>query len=151
MTNFKQKKPILGASNPWVTNFDSTMIWGPVHLSLIHIFSVFRIYADQNNQPAAYSPENVPYHPDYFAPVSLGGYEQGSFCITMGYPGSTSRYLSSFGIDERINTDNAAIDVYKRQQLMYITPAQPAIARKHECPFYFVVGAWSDSKFLNLF
>ena len=34
---------------------------------------VFRIYADQNNQPAAYSPENVPYHPDYFAPVSLGG------------------------------------------------------------------------------
>ncbi|MBP8090579.1 MAG: S46 family peptidase, partial [Phocaeicola sp.] len=45
-------------------------------------FSVFRIYADQNNQPAAYSPENVPYHPDYFAPVSLGGYEQGSFCMT---------------------------------------------------------------------
>jgi len=72
-------------------------------------FSVFRIYADQNNQPAAYSPENVPYHPDYFAPVSLGGYEQGSFCMTMGYPGSTSRYLSSFGIDERINTDNAAM------------------------------------------
>ena len=72
-------------------------------------FSVFRIYADQNNQPAAYSPENVPYHPDYFAPVSLGGYEQGSFCMTMGYPGSTSRYLSSFGIDERVNTDNAAM------------------------------------------
>lgn len=72
-------------------------------------FLCFRIYADQNNQPAAYSPENVPYHPDYFAPVSLGGYEQGSFCMTMGYPGSTSRYLSSFGIDERINTDNAAM------------------------------------------
>ena len=42
-------------------------------------------------------------------PVSLGGYEQGSFCMTMGYPGSTSRYLSSFGIDERVNTDNAAM------------------------------------------
>ena len=55
--------------------------YGPRHTG---DFSVFRIYADQNNQPAAYSPENVPYHPDYFAPVSLGGYEQGSFCMTYG-------------------------------------------------------------------
>ncbi len=72
-------------------------------------FSVFRIYADKDNQPAAYSLENVPYRPAYFAPVSLGGYEQGSFCMTMGYPGSTSRYLSSFGVEERVNADNAAM------------------------------------------
>ncbi|WP_455674493.1 S46 family peptidase [Phocaeicola sp.] len=72
-------------------------------------FSVFRIYADKENEPAAYSPDNVPYHPDYFAPVSLGGYEQGSFCMTMGYPGTTSRYLSSFGVEERMNADNAAM------------------------------------------
>lgn len=83
-------------------------------------FSVFRIYADKDNRPAAYSPENVPYHPDYFAPVSLGGYEQGSFCMTMGYPGSTSRYLSSFGIEERVNTDNAAmIDVRTIKQAIW--------------------------------
>lgn len=72
-------------------------------------FSVFRIYADKENEPAAYSPDNVPYHPDYFVPVSLGGYEQGSFCMTMGYPGTTSRYLSSFGVEERMNADNAAM------------------------------------------
>lgn len=83
-------------------------------------FSVFRIYADKDNRPAAYSSENVPYHPDYFAPVSLGGYEQGSFCMTMGYPGSTSRYLSSFGVEERVNADNAAmIDVRTVKQAIW--------------------------------
>lgn len=83
-------------------------------------FSVFRIYADKHNQPAAYSKDNVPYRPDYFAPVSLEGYQQGSFCMTMGYPGSTSRYLSSFGIEERMNTDNAAmIDVRGIKQAIW--------------------------------
>lgn len=83
-------------------------------------FSVFRIYAGKDNQPAEYSPENVPYHPDYFVPVSLGGYEQGSFCMTMGYPGATSRYLSSFGIDERVHTINAAmIDVRAAKQAIW--------------------------------
>lgn len=83
-------------------------------------FSVFRIYADKHNQPAAYSKDNVPYRPAYFAPVSLEGYQQGSFCMTMGYPGSTSRYLSSFGIEERMNTDNAAmIDVRGIKQAIW--------------------------------
>lgn len=63
-------------------------------------FSVFRIYADRHNRPADYSPDNVPYHPEYVAPVSLDGYHEGSFCMTLGYPGSTERYLSSFGIEE---------------------------------------------------
>lgn len=83
-------------------------------------FSVFRIYADKDNQPAAYSSGNVPYHPDYFAPVSLAGYEEGTFCMTMGYPGSTDRYLSSFGIIERMNTTNAAmIDVRTVKQAIW--------------------------------
>ena len=72
-------------------------------------FSVFRIYADKNNQPASYSPENVPYHPVYYAPVSLNGYQEGDFCMTFGYPGETKRYLSSYGIEERTQTDNAAM------------------------------------------
>lgn len=41
-------------------------------------FSVFRIYADKKNEPADYSPDNVPYHPSYVAPVSLVGYKEGS-------------------------------------------------------------------------
>lgn len=70
-------------------------------------FSVFRIYADpETNGPAEYSEENVPYHPKKWAPVSLQGYKEGDFAMTMGYPGSTQRYLSSFGIREMRNADN---------------------------------------------
>lgn len=75
-------------------------------------FSVFRIYADSKNAPADYSPENVPYHPEYVAPISLKGYKEGSFSMTLGYPGSTERYLSSYGIEEMMNGMNQAmIDV----------------------------------------
>ena len=71
-------------------------------------YSVFRIYADpKTNGPAAYSKDNVPYHPTQWAPVSLQGYEPGSFAMTIGYPGSTSRYLSSYGIQERRDVGNA--------------------------------------------
>lgn len=72
-------------------------------------FSVFRIYADKQNKPANYSDENVPYRPKYFAPVSLDGYNEGSFCMTLGYPGRTERYLSSFGIEERMQGLNQAM------------------------------------------
>lgn len=72
-------------------------------------FSVFRIYANKNNEPANYSPDNVPYHPTYYAPVSIKGYQEGSFCMTMGYPGSTSRYISSYGVKERMDIQNKAL------------------------------------------
>ena len=71
-------------------------------------FSVFRIYADpKTNGPADYSKDNVPYHPKSWAQVSLQGYKDGDFSMTVGYPGSTSRYLSSYGITEMRNAENA--------------------------------------------
>ncbi len=69
-------------------------------------FSVFRIYASRDNQPAAYSPDNVPFHPVRYAHVSTRGYQPGSFCMTFGYPGSTDRYLSSYGIENTMRTTN---------------------------------------------
>ena len=69
-------------------------------------FSVFRIYADRNGNPADYSPDNVPYHPKSYAHVSTQGYKPGSYCMTLGYPGSTDRYLSSYGIDQTMRTTN---------------------------------------------
>lgn len=75
-------------------------------------FCVFRIYAGKDNLPADYSPDNVPYHPAYVAPISLSGYQEGDFSMTLGYPGSTERYLSSFGVDEMDkNTRQSMIDV----------------------------------------
>ena len=85
-------------------------------------FSVFRIYADSIGQPAEYSETNVPLQPKRWARVSLDGFDQGSYCMTIGYPGSTSRYLSSYGIDERVNVTNIPMiqvrgvkqDIWKR-------------------------------------
>ena len=62
----------------------------------------------------------MPYHPPYVAPVSLDGYKEGSFCMTLGYPGSTERFLSSFGIEEMMNGMNQAmIDVRGVKQAIW--------------------------------
>lgn len=83
-------------------------------------FSVFRIYAGKDNRPADYSPENVPYKPKYVAPISLDGYQEGSFCMTLGYPGSTERYLSSYGIEEMMHGQNQAmIDIRGVKQAIW--------------------------------
>ena len=77
-------------------------------------FSVFRIYADpKTNGPAAYSKDNVPYKPANWAPVSLEGYKDKDFAMTIGYPGSTNRYLSSYGIQQRRDI-NTAVQVQAR-------------------------------------
>ncbi len=69
-------------------------------------FSVFRIYADKNNAPAEYSKDNVPYHPRKYAHISTQGYQDGSYAMTLGYPGSTDRYLSSYGIESTMRAVN---------------------------------------------
>ena len=57
-------------------------------------YSVFRVYVDpETGGPAPYSEKNVPMHPKTWAKVSLDGYKEGDFAMTMGYPGSTERYL----------------------------------------------------------
>ena len=73
-------------------------------------FSVFRIYADpKTNGPAEYSENNVPYKPKRYSKVSLDGYKPGSYAMIMGYPGSTNRYISSYGIQQRRDVMNAAM------------------------------------------
>ena len=69
-------------------------------------FSVFRIYAGKDNKPAEYSKDNVPFHPKKYAVVSTKGYRPGDFCMTFGYPGSTERYLSSYGIEHTVECEN---------------------------------------------
>lgn len=71
-------------------------------------FSLFRIYADKNNRPAEYSPDNQPYTPTHFLPVSLDGIEEGDFTLVFGFPGSTDEYLPSFAIDQLVKTINPA-------------------------------------------
>lgn len=58
-------------------------------------FAIFRVYATTEGKPADYSQTNVPLHRDRCLPISLKGYEEGDFSMIMGFPGSTSRYLSA--------------------------------------------------------
>jgi len=61
-------------------------------------FSIFRVYASKTGKPAAYSPDNVPMTPKHFLPVSIKGFKDGDFAMIYGYPGGTTRYETSYGI-----------------------------------------------------
>ncbi len=69
-------------------------------------FSIFRVYASKDNKPAAYSKDNVPYKPKRHLEISIAGYEEGDFSMVMGFPGSTTRYMTSYEIDQMLDVDN---------------------------------------------
>lgn len=85
-------------------------------------FAVFRIYADKNGNPAPYSEKNVPLQCKKFLPISLKGMQMGDYAMIMGFPGSTSRYLTAAQVKYRTDAINAPIvlagnpllDYYKR-------------------------------------
>ncbi len=75
-------------------------------------FSMFRIYADANNNPAKYSKDNKPFTPKHFLPISIDGVEEGDFTMVFGFPGTTNEYLPAVGIKhitEEYNPTNIAI------------------------------------------
>jgi len=71
-------------------------------------FSMIRVYAGQDGKPADYSKDNVPFQPRHHLPVSMKGVSQDDFAMIMGYPGSTDRYLTSFGVEMAITKDQPA-------------------------------------------
>jgi hypothetical protein len=75
-------------------------------------FSMFRIYADKNNQPAEYSPENVPYTPKRSLKISLDGISEKDFTMVFGFPGRTTQYLHSAAVEQiRTVNDPAKINI----------------------------------------
>lgn len=72
-------------------------------------FSMLRIYADADNKPADYSESNVPYTPKRHLKISMDGVDQGDFSMVMGYPGSTDRFLSSWGIEQALALYNPSV------------------------------------------
>jgi len=85
-------------------------------------FSLFRIYADSANKPAKYSASNVPYKPKKHLSISIRGVKEDDFTFIFGYPGSTTEYIPSFGVDLQVKSINPArialqgkrIDIYKK-------------------------------------
>ncbi len=69
-------------------------------------FSIFRVYAGKDNRPADYSPENRPYQAETYLKISTKGYKEGDFGMIMGFPGSTTRYMTSYEIDYMLEVDN---------------------------------------------
>ena len=69
-------------------------------------FSVFRIYANANGEPADYSPNNVPLKAKKHLAISLKGIEEGDYAMIMGFPGSTSRYLTQSEVKQRMTATN---------------------------------------------
>ena len=115
-------------------------------------FSVFRIYADpKTNGPAEYSKDNVPYHPEHWARVSDEGYKEGTFSMTIGYPGSTSRYLSSYGITERYaeNAIRAQVRGVKQEVMKRHMDASEAVRIKYDSKYAHSSNYWKNSIGMN--
>jgi hypothetical protein len=70
-------------------------------------FSIFRVYCGPDGKPADYSQNNVPYKPKHYFPISLKGVKENDFSMIMGYPGTTNRYLTSWGVQQTIDNTNA--------------------------------------------
>lgn len=66
-------------------------------------FSVFRVYADENGEPAEYSANNKPLTPKHHLPISLDGVKENDFTMIWGFPGSTERYMTSYGINYNVD------------------------------------------------
>ncbi len=87
-------------------------------------FTMFRVYADKDNNPAEYSKDNVPYQPKHHLPISMKGVQQGDYAMIFGYPGSTDRYLTSYGVKLATEKDQPArvkirrkkLDIYEAEQ-----------------------------------
>ncbi|HPE58587.1 MAG TPA: S46 family peptidase, partial [Bacteroidales bacterium] len=85
-------------------------------------FSMFRIYADKDNNPAPYSEDNVPYQPKKHMNISLAGVEPGDFTFVFGYPGSTEEYIPSWAVETTVDVINPIriqlrgkrIDIFKK-------------------------------------
>ncbi len=115
-------------------------------------FSVFRVYCSPDGKPAKYSKDNVPYSPKRFATISNQGYQPGDYTMIMGNPGMTTRYLSSWGVNNRMKcTNQARIDVRGAKQDVWhsFMRADNAINLAYSSKFARSANYWKNSIGMN--
>ncbi len=71
-------------------------------------FTMFRVYADKENKPSSYSQDNKPLKPKHSLPISIAGVQDGDYAMIMGYPGSTDRFLTSWGVKQAVDVEQPA-------------------------------------------
>lgn len=108
-------------------------------------FSLFRVYADENNEPAEYSPDNVPYQPKKYFPISLGGVQPEDFTMVFGNPGSTMQYIPSHEVDIIMNQrdpDRIAIRDKKLEVIGEAMEADPKTRIQYAAKYASISNAW---------
>lgn len=108
-------------------------------------FSVFRVYTNKQNQPAAYSPDNQPMKPKHFLPVSIKGVKDGDFAMIFGYPGGTNRYETSYGVKLKTETENPSLVDLRDIRLKYMLEEMkkdPAVKLKLASDFAGIANYW---------
>jgi hypothetical protein len=108
-------------------------------------FSMMRVYMGPDGKPAEYSKDNVPYAPKHFLPVSIDGVAKGDYAMIMGYPGSTDRYLSSYGVEQQLNVqqpNTVKIRAKKLELLKEDMNADPAVRIAYASKYAQISNYW---------
>lgn len=108
-------------------------------------FSVFRVYMSPDGKPAEYSEENVPLKPKHYLPVSIAGVQQDDYAMIMGYPGSTQRFLPSWGVEEIIDYTAPAVVKTRQAKLDVLDQhmdADPAVRIKYASIYAQIANYW---------
>ncbi|OYT16560.1 MAG: serine protease [Bacteroidetes bacterium 4572_77] len=108
-------------------------------------FSVFRVYMAPDGSPADYSKDNVPYKSKHYLPISIKDRKPGDFVFIMGNPGSTQRYLTSYGVDQAINESNPAVVKIRTARLDVMREfmdADPSVRLQYASKFARTANYW---------
>ena len=108
-------------------------------------FTMFRIYSDKDNNPAAYSKDNVPYTPKQSLKISLKGIKEGDFTFIYGYPGRTNEYLHSAAVEyivEKSNPHKIALRDYRLERMIEKMEKYPEVRIKYAAKKASVANAW---------
>ena len=107
-------------------------------------FSMFRVYAGKDNEPADYSPDNRPYKAKNHLKISLDGLQEGDFAMIMGYPGRTQRFQTAAQLKQMIKEQRIAIDARTvRQDIMWEAMcADPSVQLKYANKYAGSANGW---------
>ncbi len=108
-------------------------------------FALFRVYADKDNRPAPYSPDNQPLKPKHFLPISLSGVEEGDFTMVYGFPGRTDEYLPAAALRQIAEVTNPTrVDIRDRalKTLDRFMRNDPAIKIAYIARYASIANAW---------
>ncbi|MDD2425678.1 MAG: S46 family peptidase [Bacteroidales bacterium] len=114
-------------------------------------FSMFRVYAGKDNNPAPYSPDNQPYKAKKHLTISLRGIEPGDFSMIIGYPGRTSRFMTSREVDQTVRTNSIMIEArgLRQEVLMKEMLADPKVRLQYSSKYAGSSNFWKKAMGMN--